>query len=96
MTFHHKNIESSNASVSNAFDSIFMQIRMNDQKKAKPDLCTPPQISSNMRQSPAKQDAMKIQQNPDAEEEVVFNLLDCVAAEEAPHQFVVVENIRRS
>jgi len=34
---------------------------------------------------------MKIQQNPDAGEEV-----DRVAAEEAPHQFVVVENIRRS
>jgi hypothetical protein len=44
-----------------------------------------------MRQSPAKQDAMKIQQNPDAAEEV-----DCVATEEAPHQFVVEENIRRS
>jgi len=34
---------------------------------------------------------MKIQQNPDAVEEV-----DCAAAEEAPHQFVVEENIRRS
>jgi hypothetical protein len=90
MTFHHKNIESSNASVSNAFDSIFMQI-----KKAKPDLCTPPQISSNMchtaNQSPEKQDAMKIQQDPDAVEEV-----DGIAAEEASHSFMLEDNIRRS
>ena len=86
MTFHHKNTESGNTSVNNAFDSIFMQI-----KKAKPDLCTPPQISSNMRPSPVKQDAMKIQQNPDVAEEV-----DPTAVEEASRRFTVEENIRRS